>query len=325
MGWLACMGAVLACGSAVAADIHMATNGDDARDGRTPASAVASLGRAFDLALSDPRGKSEAMRIVVGTGTYKGQAVVLDGARLGREVTVIGAASEPKDFPTFVGDDDHRTWLLLKSDKGQRTGLTIQALEIRGYATAISLEGNRDAVDKFNSGTTIRRNVFSHIGSVDLKSSELSTAAIRFVNSQDNVVEDNFFATIRNKEAKQCGGLHAIYLAHFSSRNRIKGNTFQDACGSVIKLRDRSNDNVIENNRFKKVEDAPVIEEWFCDKDARKDCTKKLGECPSTGNRQQGNTQSDSRNSKLIDISAAATPRGWCAKDDFAKPRVVSN
>lgn len=59
---------------------------------------MASLGRAFDLALTDPRGKNGPMRIVVATGKHKGQDVVLDGVRLGRDLTVIGACKEPNDF-----------------------------------------------------------------------------------------------------------------------------------------------------------------------------------------------------------------------------------
>lgn len=117
-------------------------------------------------------------------------------------------------FSTFVGDDDHRAWLTVKSDRGQRTWPTIQALEICNCATAISLEGNCNSVSRFNARTTIRRNVFSHVDTVGLKGDELPTAAIRCVNFQDNVVEDNFFATNRNKDSKQCGSLHSLYLAH---------------------------------------------------------------------------------------------------------------
>lgn len=312
------------CGGTRAADIHMAPNGDDSHNGASPAAAVATLERAFALALSDPRGKSEAMRIVVGQGTYRGQSIVLDGKRLGRDVTLIGAASDPKDFPVFAGDGEVTTWMTVKSDRGHRTGLTIQALEIRDYATAISLEGQRDSPARHNAGTTIRRNVFSNIGSIALKRDELSTAAIRFVNSRDNVVEQNFFHRIRNKKERECGALHALYLAHFSSSNRISNNTFVDACGSVVKFRDRSNDNVVEGNRFERIQNAPVIEEWFCDKGARKDCTKKLGECPSTGNLvpSDRNQKSDLQNSEFLTINGGNSAREWCTRDDFARERV---
>lgn len=310
---------------ASATDIHLAPNGNDTRSGSSRELAVATLGRAFDLALSDPRRRTEPMRILVGPGVYLGQSVVLDGGRLGYDVTVLGMAADPKDFPVFRGDGELVTWLTVQSDRGHRTGLTIQALVVEEYATAISLEGHRDGKERFNAGTTIRRNVFRNIGSIALKRDQLSTAAIRFVNSRDNVVENNYFRTIRNRKEKECGALHALYLAHFSSGNKIHDNTFDNTCGSVVKFRDRSNDNRVEDNRFIRIDHVPAVEEWFCDKDARKDCTKRLGECPSTGNVQRRNSQTESPNSDLVSVVGGRNPRDWCTKEDFSRERVQSN
>ena len=310
--------------SASAADIHLAPTGVDAEDGRNDTHPVATLGRAIDLALSHPKYGSEPMRVMIQSGTYRGQKVVIDGQRLKGELTILGKASEPKDFPSFVGDGSQSTWFTLKASNGKRTGLTIQAIEVRDFYTAISLEGNRDVPGAFNAGTTIRRNIFRNIGSISANDGGTSTAAIRFVNSKENLVESNFFRGIRNKRDKDCGGLHSIYVAHFSSGNRIVDNTFEDACGSVVKLRDRSNDNVIESNRFRGIQNAPAIEEWFCDAGARKDCTKKLGECPSTGNAERANDLSGSPGTEKISVVGERVKRGWCSAEDFNRSRVVS-
>lgn len=320
-----CSGLLLAAlsGSLLAADIRMEPNGDDANDGRAN-KPVATLQRAVDLALSDPRAVSEPMRVVIQSGTYRGQKVQIDGRKLVGELTILGLGANPKDFPDFRGDGDQATWLTLKSDTGKPTGLTIQAVAVHDYFTAISLEGNRDNPRAFNSGTTIRRNVFRDIGSVGTRDDGVSTAAVRFVNSKDNLVENNFFGTIRNKRDKDCGGLHSIYVAHFSSGNKIIDNTFQDACGSVIKLRDRSNDNLIEGNRFKAIQKAPAVEEWFCDAGARKDCTKKLGECPSTGNVVRNNDLSGSPGTEYVSIVGERVQRKWCGPEDFSRERVQS-
>jgi Right handed beta helix region len=304
-----------------AADVHMAPDGDDARNGTSPANAVQTLRRAFDLAFADTRGKGEPMRIVVAQGSYHGPPTLLDGKRLGRDITVVGAASDPKDFPTFIGDGEKSTWLRVTASEGKRTGLTIQALEIRDYFVAISIEGNRDRPEAFNAGTTIRRNVFRNIGSIAIPGDGLSTAVVRFVNSRDNVVENNFFQRIRNKDLRECGALHALYIAHFSSNNRFVNNTVVDTCGSVVKLRDRSNGNVIEDNTFERIQNAPVIEEWFCDKLARKDCTKSLGECPSTGNTVARNTRTGN-DGEYVAITGGRKPREWCRSEDFSAERV---
>lgn len=310
-------------GPLLAADIRMEPNGDDRNDGRAN-KPVATLQRAVDLALSDPRAGSEPMRVVIQSGTYRGQKVQIDGRKLVGELTIIGLGTESKDFPIFRGDGDKTTWLTLKSDTGRATGLTIQAISVHDYFTAISLEGNRDDPQAFNSGTTIRRNDFHNIGSIAIRDEDVSFAAVRFYNSKNNLVENNFFGSIRNKREKDCGSLHSIYIAHFSSGNRIINNTFEDACGSVIKLRDRSNNNRIEGNRFKAIQNAPAIEEWFCDADARKDCTKKSGECPSTGNVASSNDLSGSPGTQYIAILGDRIPRAWCSAEDFSRERVQS-
>ncbi|WP_291991156.1 hypothetical protein [Candidatus Accumulibacter sp. ACC007] len=311
-------------GRVLAADILMAPNGDDGNDGRSNNTPVATLQRAVDLAVSDPKAASEPMRVLVQSGIYRGQMTLIDGRKLIGQLTIIGTATDSKDFPTFEGVGDQTTWLTLKSDTGRPTGLTIQALGIRDYYTAISLEGNRDNPAASNTGTTIRRNIFRNIGSISSRDGGMSTAAIRFVNSTNNVVESNLFRTIRNKSDKDCGSLHAVYVAHFSSGNRIIDNTFDDACGSVVKLRDRSNNNQIEGNRFRAIQQAPAIEEWFCDAGAENDCTKKLGECPSTGNVARNNDLSGTRGTKYVSVVGGRVPREWCAPADFSRDRVLS-
>ena len=304
-----------------ALDLYVAENGRDSNDGTSISRAVATISHAVELAVLDHASSNEPVRVVVLPGTYKGQSVVIDGGLLKGSLTIIGQSKNPVDFPVFAGNGNDQTWLTLKSSNGRLTGLTIQALQIRDYFTAISLEGNRDVPHAYNSGTTIRRNIFRNIGSIASTHGDTgSTAAVRFVNSRDNLVELNQFHTIRNKKA--CGGLHALYLAHFSSGNRIINNSFDDACGSVVKLRDRSNDNIIENNRFTNIEKAPAVEEWFCDMNARKDCTKKLGECPSTGNVQRENSLSSSAQSEMISIVGNREQRAWCSANDFTRERV---
>jgi hypothetical protein len=320
-----CSGVLLAIlsGPLIAADIRMAPNGDDRNDGQAD-KPVASLQRAVDLALADPKARSEPMRVLIQPGTYRGQKVLINGRELVGELTIVGLGTEPKDFPIFRGAGDKSTWLTLKSDTGKATRLTIQAIAVYDYFSAISLEGNRDNSRAFNSGTTIRRNIFRNIGSIATRDDGVSFAAILFYNSKDNLVENNFFGTIRNKRDKDCGSLHSIYVAHFSSGNRIVNNTFEDACGSVIKLRDRSNDNLIEGNRFKAIQTAPAVEEWFCDAGARKDCTKALGECPSTGNVVRNNDLSGSPGTEYVSIVGDRILRKWCSPEEFIRDRVQS-
>lgn len=307
----------------LASNIYMATNGNDSNDGFSYSHPVATLKRAIELATTHPDTAKSETRILVQPGTYRNQTVAIEGNNLKGRLIIMGQSEKPVDFPIFLGDGSVKNWLKVKSSNGRVTGLTIQALQIRNYFTAISLEGNRDDTNAYNSGTIIRRNIFSNIGSIASISDEPgSTAAIRFFNSKNNLVEFNSFTSIRNR--KGCGALHAIYVAHFSSGNRVINNNFDDVCGSVIKLRDRSNDNFIENNKFSNTENSPGIEEWFCDMQARKDCTKKLGECPSTGNIQRNNFLNNSGKAGMVSVLGNSEKRTWCSAEDFSRDRIIN-
>lgn len=305
-------------------NIFMAPNGNDANNGATITSPVATLKRATELANELSISKQELVQVLVHGGIYRGQSVMIDGDNHRGNIKIIGQSDNGVDLPVFLGDGSVQTWLTLKASKARSTGLSVEALEIRGYFTAISLEGNRNDVEAFNANTTIRYNIFRNIGSIAVSEDDaISTAALRFINSRSNIVEYNKFIVIRNK--KRCSSLHALYIAHFSSDNHIANNIFDDACGASIKLRDRSNDNYVNNNTFIRIENSPAIQEWFCDMKSRADCTKKLGECPSTGNFESNNALTNSGRSMLISVAGNTIQRAWCSLDDFERNRVISN
>ncbi|MDB5751311.1 MAG: pectin lyase fold protein [Ramlibacter sp.] len=305
---------------ALAQIVHLSPTGRDTNDGLTEARPVATLQRALDVALRVRRQGPDVL-VQVAPGRYVGQAAVTGARTDGARIRISGNKGDVGGRPEFIGDRERTlTWLTMKSAVGKPTRMVISGLRIREYRTAISLEGNRDRADAFNAGNTIRNNFFEHIGSLPGAGKNISTAAIRLVNSKDNLIENNRFETIRNAEG--CSALHAIYAAHFSSGNIIRGNRFSDLCGSVIKLRDRSNGNLIEGNIFTRLDSVPAVEEWYCDKSARKDCTKKLGECPSTGNRVKDN-QLQSADGKLVDVLGGSERRAWCHVSDFAGERIL--
>lgn len=307
--------------TAQANPFHLAPDGNDAHDGTSRKTALASLKRAWELAAAHPPGNQ--VIVLVHPGTYVGHWIRIDGAP-STAVTLRGVMSDGKR-PVFEGGPGAKeTWLRLWASQGQPTGLTIEGLEIRGYHTAISLDGNRDDPATNNHGTVIRDNVFVRIGTIATSDPRaLSTAAIRFVNSSGNIVERNRFESIHN--VSHCGALHALYLAHFSSRNRIVDNSFDDFCGSAVKLRDRSNDNLIAGNTFRHGDGSPAIEEWFCDMKGRKGCTKLKGECPSTGNVDLRNAVENTGSSTRVSVIGPRVPRSWCTSEDFRRVRIATH
>lgn len=306
--------------AAHAGNVYLAVNGNDRNDGSSAEKAVATLNTAVSVAMARAAGTNEAMTIIVGPGIFRNQTVMLTEDRLRAKLTITGASDDAAQFPAFYGAG-WQTWLTYRGTSGRATGLTIKNLRFVDYSTVITLNGDRDDPGGFNKGTVITNNVFARIGSRPGR--PLSTAAVRLVNSHDNVIENNYFRTIRNNPVKTCGALHPIYVAHHSSGNRITGNRFDDYCGAAIKLRDRSNDNTITDNAFKTSDSVFAIQEWYCDKTTEPACTKAQGECPSTGNIASGNSYGDSLfHRRRIAINGHSRPLAWCSTSDFSKSRV---
>ncbi len=298
----------------------IAPSGSDNNDGSVN-NPFKSLQKALDMAYAIPDASAD-VEIRVKNGTYRGlQGIVTLPASVPK-VSIIGEIKQGKR-PVFTRGNKNRHWLRVNASHGQATKLSIKNLEIADYFSGILLWGNRDHIQTGNSGTQIENNVFRRIGSTAKTSNGLiSTGVVVFVNSSNNLVKNNRFQDIKNETS--CGGLHALYIAHFSSDNRITDNLFKDTCGSPIKFRDRSDNNVVSDNRFEEIINAPSIEEWFCDKDARKDCTKKLGECPSIGNQVNDNIFANEQKKpkqEIIKINGKNIPRSWCKQQQFVAPR----
>jgi hypothetical protein len=258
--------------------------------------------------------------VLILPGVYRGQTIAIDGRRLHGPLTLLGQQTAPAAPPTFVGTG-RETWLRLRAAEGQDSGLTVKGLRIVHYATAITLNGNREDPAAFNRGTVLADLVLEQIGSDG--PTRPSTAAIRLVNARDTTIRGVTFRAIRNTPPQTCPGLHAIYLASHATGARIEGNTFADFCGSAIKLRDDSGGATITGNRFSGADGAPAIEEWFCDMDRTDECTKAAGECPSTGIVIGPNDFGAMPASLRIRVRGSRTQRPWCPPGSARAPRFI--
>lgn len=304
------------------ATLYLAPDGNDAADGRSAKTPLATLGAAITRAQQAPAG--EETRVIVLPGVYRGQSADIDGRRLHGPLTLAGTSADPAAYPAFVGDGSG-TWLHFRGAEGRDSGLTVRALRIAHYATAISLNGNRNDPAAFNRGSVLENLVLAQIGTDTGTAPGLapSTAAIRLVNARDTVVRGVFFHTIRNAPRDKCGGLHAIYLASHSTGAQIEGNTFQDFCGSAIKLRDASGGATIRANHFRDADGAPAIEEWFCDMTRTDACTKAGGECPSTGIRVTGNDFGNLPADRRVIVRGSRVALSWCPPGSATAPRFL--
>lgn len=262
-----------------------------APDGRPGASGASRAEPAGDIQAAVDDGlraaaPDEGLEIRVLPGTYVKQRLVLRSSAPGSGGIAI-VSDGKKDRPVFDGAGFDGPWLTVAPEESPIGRLTVSGLEIRGYATAITLNGSRDIDARSVTDVLIRNNIFRSIGQTTKSQRAPSTAAVRLVNADRVQIINNRFEDVRNRWS--CGLIHSIYLAHGSTDNRVEGNTFKDSCGDAIRFRDASGNNRVEGNTFIDAwADAP-ISDWYCDTTIVKGCTKKTPECPSFGNVLTGN------------------------------------
>lgn len=264
---------------------YVSPDGKPGASGASPAEPADDIQAAVDegLRVAAP---DEGLEIRVLPGTYVKQRLVLRSSAPGSGGVAIVSDGE-KGRPVFDGAGFDGPWLTVAPEEGPTSKLTVSGLEIRGYATAITLNGSRDIDARSVTDVLIRNNIFRSIGQRKKSQRAPSTAAVRLVNADRVQIINNRFEDVRNRWS--CGLIHSIYLAHGSTDNRVEGNTFNDSCGDAIRFRDASGNNRVEGNTFIDAWAEAPISDWYCDTTIVKGCTKKTPECPSFGNVLIGN------------------------------------
>jgi hypothetical protein len=255
--------------------VFMGPNGRDQNSGFTLNSPILTLKRAQDVVRDQLRSRHRDVEIRIGAGTYRNQTVRWTFTMPAHTITFMPLLDD-KNRPIFDGvSTKDATWFRLDHVDGQKTNLVFHYIRVENYSTAIDFHGNRDRTQGFNSSNRMFGSYFFNIG-------RGSTAAVRLFHSRNNEIINNHFVNILT--GGECGELHALYLAHMSSGNQILRNRFENSCGDPIRIRDHSNDNIINENSLIRVGVNAAYTDWYCDHDERSDCTKKTAECPSWDN-----------------------------------------
>lgn len=287
------MAGVLLCTQAFALVLYVGPDGRPDANGRSPERAIGDIQQALDKGIAQ-RKKDEPLELRVLPGTYSGQRLNLKSSETdGGDIAIV--RDEGTKRPVFDGNGLDAPWLTVEADKRPFRQLRVTGFEVKGYATAITLNGSRDIEARSISNVVIRNNVFRSIGQIEMTQKAPSTAAVRLVNADKVEIVNNRFAQISNR--KSCGLIHSIYVAHNSTDNLIEDNQFEDSCGDAIRFRDGSSGNKVVRNSFVDAWAGAPISDWYCDASTRKDCTKKTPECPSFDN-EIVNNRIEARNAK---------------------------
>ena len=263
--------------------IDLSPTGDDTNKGTEPAQALRTLSAAINA--YEARCVDGPITIRLAPGDYGAERAAIKSIRCPLRIVSLNGVAR------FDGGGAG-TWLAVATPGGQPADLTVKGLSIENFQSAISINGNRNDADQWISGVKVLGNRFRRIGSFGADQPP-ATAAIRLVNARQTLIKGNDFEEIRN--VKHCDGMHAVYLAHHSTDNIVRDNTFSGGCGETIKVRDASNNNRIENNRFFDQTGSALLLDSFCDSVSGADCTKARPECPSWGNVFKNNVVDEAR------------------------------
>lgn len=294
--------------------VYISPDGDDSASGG-PTEPLATLGGAQRLVKIEAEDDRDVcVRIFSDRGDYIDQTVIWDYYNPEHRTVF---ESYPRNirarFTASVDTPPHEPFFELRAEGGEPTNVILRGLEITNYVSrAIYFSGYRDSPEYgWNGGNAIENCVISGIGNGRMPERPFVYAAVTFVNSRDNVIRDcvieecantlpyepDKLPVIDQSDVKLFPGIDGssanltiigVYLAHYSSNNRILNNTFENIVGDCVRFRDFSCENTVRDNTFIRAGWNAVCTIWHCSY-LSGNCSKSIPECSSWENVMSGN------------------------------------
>ncbi|MEU2513143.1 right-handed parallel beta-helix repeat-containing protein [Streptomyces syringium] len=247
--------------------VHVSATGSDSNPG-TKKKPVKSLAQAHKIAV---RKQATAVEIRIKNGTYVSPQL---NWTLRARVTI---RPDGSGRPVFRGQPGKRLYWLRTTEAGAQ--FDIRGLQLQEYTRGgIFFRGS--------SRNNIRGMVFTHIGSKHaLSGVTQGNGGVHLNDSNRNWIAGNRFNALENipldpdgdgpKKPTGIAEIHAVYFGARSSDNTVTGNRFTTVSGDPVRMRNRSDNNVIDANRFARTGYKGLASDWY-DEDA--------SECESIGN-----------------------------------------
>lgn len=239
---------------------------------------------------------ADDITIYIRGGEYREPRLWWSATSAKRSVKIAAYQDEKPVFNGLQEDGSLSPGFLIITNTFTATNVTIEGLTIKNYLNAISLGTAfrcEDCSYEEVTGTSnnkILNNTFLQIGNSFSTKYQHAFSAIGLNNSSNNAIEGNRFYKIENDKPNEKGInsrtlIHAVYLAHRSSRNIIKNNYVAYCSGDPFRIRNGSNNNLLENNYAYRSGYVGFAASWYNNSsyyDNINDCHVK--EKPSEGN-----------------------------------------
>ena len=292
--------------------------GSDTHTGLTTASPVLTLARAQQVL--QQKNPSEDVQVRIDQGTYTAGQTKWTFYIPGHTISfmpvnyVLGqgrpAGGDPVFIDTTSGSAHTAGWWLQAQEPsatsaplhgGGTAGLRFYYLQVEDYTNGISFDGQTGHTSHDSqsppmyikpsagvNGNMVSGMTFLNIGD-KFAPGQTGYAAILFTDSSNNSITNNTFNGIENS-ASTSGLIHALYITHFSSSNTVTANLIESVSADAIKVRDRSNFNDVEHNRFNATGGSSAYRGEFCDLTCVQANPGTWRQCASYGNRFFYNT-----------------------------------
>lgn len=288
--------------------------GSDSHTGLTKSSPILTLARVQQV-LAKKKPKTD-VQVRIDQGTYVAGETDWTFYIPGHTISfmpvnyVLGKGRPPGGDPVFAQTTTHHWWWFHALEpaaasaplhNGGTTGLRFYYLAVKGYANGIGFDGQtgHGSVNKQGmyikpsagvNGNMVTGMTFLDIGDKFGPGKGIDGfGAILLTDSSDNIISNNTFDRIENT-GSTTGQIHGIYDTHFSSSNSITRNKFELISAEAIKVRDRSNFNVVEHNTFIATGGVSAYRDQFCDQACVSRHPGTSRQCASYGNKFYFNT-----------------------------------
>jgi len=191
----------------------------------------------------------DSTTVYVRGGTYFFESITWNESHPEKPLKII---AYPGEKPVFDGrelingtpDDNDPRNQFFKLEKPGSTNYTLDGLTIRNYESkAVVFKSN----GAHNGNNTVKNCTFERIGTSYASGDNIDFgySALGFTNSNNNLILNNTFSYLNNK--KKISRIHALYFSN-SSNDTIQDNFIEMCAGDPIRVRNGSNNNLIENN-----------------------------------------------------------------------------
>lgn len=237
-------------------DLYLSPDGSDSADGLSPSSALKSIAGANALLTKTPFDGNVTIHLA--SGTYQLTAnTSWNYAAPGKTISFEGAG---EDATVFSGQTGLDITFLTVNTCGT-TSFSFKNFTVSNVRNGIIMHVSNDGSAATQDGVSgyFANLTFSRLGGYYTRNITPGVAAIQFLGSSNNTIENCSFFKIRDYAGLN---IHGLYISTFSCNNTVRSCLFEDVQPDPVRFRRGSSNNLVENCTFTNSGTYAYCSEW---------------------------------------------------------------